>query len=58
MEILAFEKKQRKYQIWGGVGLSTLATNIGSNQFGAKEFRSGLRTMEIYDTDNVFEFDF
>ena len=31
---------------------------IGSNQFEVKEFGSGLWTMEIYDTDNVFEFDF
>ena len=35
-----------------------LLTPIGSDRFETKVFPSGLETMEIYDTDNGFEFDF
>ena len=40
----------------GGVGATY--TPIGSDQFETKVFPSGLETMEIYDTDNGFGFDF
>ena len=39
-------------------GVGATYPPIGSDQFETKVFPSGLETMEIYDTDNGFGFDF